>query len=163
MSVFRPTETVDLGDRQVTVKQLAFLDAIEFGKRLARTAGQMVDPSGRVKIFGTGPDGKRVIIPEEVAELIGSSQSLAGWLIEKSAKIPATEILELSATEGLAILHAALRVNLTERLAKEGNGLAAFLGKQFLRKAANTSNGATSPLPLSSTGSSPTDTAPGMS
>lgn len=129
-SAFRPTVEVRLGNETVAVNELAWPDAFEFLGRLGRHAGQLLDAQGKLTFTF-----------DRLAELVTQTQELAEFLVLKSTGRDPAWLHALPFSQGLELLSAALDVNLTEDLLKNG----VQLGEQFKRLFGRTSRTVNSP------------------
>lgn len=142
-SKLNPVEKVTLSQGEVEVRQMPFVQALEFIKKLSALAGQMFDTEGRFVLAAKngidGPNGANVEINLGVLQdIVGSSSELTLFLIQHSTRKDAEWINSLSAAEGLVVLKKAIEMNLSQEILSLGNELAGFLADAFRRKPAAT-------------------------
>lgn len=122
LDILKASTAVSAGGKTYTVRELAWPDALEFLGALSKVAAAFVDPSGRL-----------VVTTDKLAEVIASTAALSQSLITKSARISAEELSQLSFSDGLTLLDAALAANLSEivikNAAKVGSRLKAAFGQ----------------------------------
>lgn len=123
LPILHPVREVPVSGRGVvTVRELRWKPALAFVQKLSGTLGDLVE-------------GTRLVVTEErLATLIARSGSLAGELISASTGLTPAEVDDLYPSDALALLHAAVEVNLHPDLlgkAREvGRALAGALGLQ---------------------------------
>lgn len=125
-SILRPERTVKLSDGEVVVHDLPWHDALQFLKLLSSHAKDLlgnVGPDGRVNVGD--------IIPK-LADLIGNVEELSTFLLTRSTGKSADWLLGAPIDQGrgreggrstlevLALLDAALEVNLSDGLIELG-------------------------------------------
>lgn len=101
LSILNPVVTVEIGGQTVEVRELAWPDALSFINRLKEQANALTDETGNL----------RVAAPK-LMEAIGTNAELAGWLVCKSCRNTEMWLNERSLGEVLALVEAALEVNL---------------------------------------------------
>jgi hypothetical protein len=146
LKILNPTEAVQLSAETVEVRQLPFLRALEFMKQISSMVGALFDERGRFKLVrrdASQPDAP-VYDLAPLKSLIESSADLAVFLLKHSTGKDDEWVAKLSASEGLTLLHAALRLNLSKEVLALGNEMAAFLAGAFSREAATKTTAASS-------------------
>lgn len=110
LELLDPVRTVDIGTEQVHVRELRWLDALQFLQKLA---------AGIEQIVGTqalGADGTVRLNADRLREAVLSGGELANTLLVKATGLPQTHLDGLSASQALALLDAAVRINFREEL-----------------------------------------------
>ena len=110
LELLDPTRVVDIGTEAVHVRELRWLDALQFIQKLA---------AGLEQIAGTqsvGPDGTVRLNADRLREAVLSGGELANTLLAKTTGLPQARLDTLSASQALALLDAAVRINFREEL-----------------------------------------------
>ena len=156
-SKFNPVETLQIEGRTLDVRQMPFLKALEFLKKLGAIAGQLFDTQGKfllLKKKATGPsatDNSQTpaaiaqlatydINVEQLTKFIQESGDLATFLIQHSTRQDNAFIENLSLGEGLAILHKAIEMNLSPEIQELGKALAGSLAAALSKTPAKSSS-----------------------
>jgi hypothetical protein len=128
---------IDDGKVQITVQEMTWLDMLAFLKLLSQHAKCLIDDVGRLSL-----DINKIV------EIITGAQELSNFLIAKSSTIQPEQLHGLSFVDGLALLDAALELNLTEevmtRAKKTVGRFGALLGLKPARISTPSSSAATS-------------------
>jgi hypothetical protein len=119
-SILHPVRTVSAGGRQVEVRELKWKDLLAYLRKMGASLGEIV-----------GVDGKFVVSRESVEKLIGQGTDLADELIRKTCREPGEWIDELSVSDALALLEAALELNLSGDLIERGKRTAGRIAQAF--------------------------------
>jgi hypothetical protein len=139
--ILKPEKVIVVGNAPVTVRELAWPDALEFLKRLSEQIGKIWDDKGNVKIS-----------LESIAEHVAQTGDLSTFLLEKATGHKAEEF---SSSQALDVLDTALEMNLREELVQGGKRLATRI-QRFANVGAMANAALASRKPTSS--SSPTAT-----
>ena len=110
LELLDPTRVVDIGTETVQVRELRWLDALQFLQKLA---------SGIEQIAGmqtVGPDGTVRLNADRLREAVLSGGELANTLLSKATNLPQARLDGLSASQALLLLDAAVRINFREEL-----------------------------------------------
>jgi hypothetical protein len=111
---------------EVTVSELAWPDAIAFLGKLGSHLGKLINEKGEVRVdLGL------------ITELIAGSTELANELIAKSTDEDADMLKDMRASDALAILDAALELNLSDELIERGKTIAGRFKKFATMRTAN--------------------------
>lgn len=110
LELLDPTEVVNIGTEVVQVRELRWVDALQFLQKLA---------AGIEQIAGTqaaGPDGTVRLNADRLRDAVLSGGELANTLLAKATSLPPARLESLSASQALVLLQAAVRVNFREEL-----------------------------------------------
>jgi len=101
IDLLNPVTEVKIGNETIKVSELNWLDAVSFLKQLATKAGQF-----------TNEQGQLVITPEKLTEVVSSAGDLSTWLVKKATDKDDDFLKNVSFSDGLTLLDAALSRNL---------------------------------------------------
>ncbi|HWD20517.1 MAG TPA: hypothetical protein VHB20_14690 [Verrucomicrobiae bacterium] len=160
-NILNPVREITLGAGRIEVRQMPFVQAIEFIKRLSVVASRMFDDHGRFKLsraVASPAEPLPVIDPElartgvarlatptevhmafdfdAIQKVIAESADLTEFLILHSTRQDAAWLKSLSLLEGLTILEAALDLNLSPEVLRLGNEVAGALTRLQRKKTA---------------------------
>lgn len=125
-SIKQRTLTIDLDDRKIIVRRMKWQAARAFLKKLA----------GHLAKLGTSLDD---ILPR-LPEIVTSADDLATDLVINSSDLTAEELDQLDSAQAMAVIAAAVELNLGDDLKNSCAGIAAHLAA--LTPATKTSTGA---------------------
>jgi hypothetical protein len=100
MEVFNPITSVTGNGITIQVKELNWLNGVEFLKLLAKHIGSFITTDGKISIN-----------PDTAVALVADTKELADWLILKTTTMSQSDIDNLSFTEGIGLLEAAISMN----------------------------------------------------
>ena len=121
LELLDPVRTVDIGGEQVQVRELRWLDALQF---LQKLAGGIEQVAGTQAI---GLDGTVRLNADKLREAVLSGGELANTLLAKSTGLPQARLDALSASQALSLLQAAIEINFREELRGKLRGVGAAL------------------------------------
>ena len=110
LELLDPVRTVDIGGEQVQVRELRWLDALQFLQKLAGGIEQVVGTQA------IGPDGTVRLNADKLREAVLSGGELANTLLAKATGLPQARLDALSASQALSLLQAAIEINFREEL-----------------------------------------------
>lgn len=128
-TILRPEITVQLASGPVVLRDLPWLDALEFLRRLSDHAKDILAAS-------TASDGSvdlAALLPK-LTELVQNVGDLSTFLLTKSAGKDEAWLAQFGTFETMALLDAALEVNLSEGLIELGKKVAARLARVMAAK-----------------------------
>ncbi len=121
LELLDPVRTVDIGGEQVQVRELRWLDALQFLQKLAGGIEQVVGTQA------IGPDGTVRLNADKLREAVLSGGELANTLLAKATGLPQARLDALSASQALSLLQAAIEINFREELLGKLRGVGAAL------------------------------------
>jgi hypothetical protein len=121
LELLDPVRTVDIGTEQVHVRELRWLDALQFLQKLAAGIEQVVGAQA------VGSDGTVRLNADRLREAVLSGGELANTLVTKATGLPQAHLDGLSASQALALLDAAVRINFREELLGKLRGVGGAL------------------------------------
>lgn len=110
LELLDPTEVVNIGTEVVQVRELRWVDALQFLQKLA---------AGIEQIAGTqslGAVGTVRLNADRLREAVLSGGELANTLLVKATSLPPARLDSLSASQALVLLQSAVRINFREEL-----------------------------------------------
>ena len=110
LELLDPVRVVDIGTEQVQVRELRWLDTLQFLQKLAAGIEQVVGSQA------VGADGTVRLNAERLREAVLSGGELANTLLSKATSLPQARLDSLSASQALTLLDAAVRINFREEL-----------------------------------------------
>ena len=110
LELLDPVRMVDIGTEQVQVRELRWLDTLQFLQKLAAGIEQVVGSQA------VGADGTVRLNAERLREAVLSGGELANTLLSKATSLPQARLDSLSASQALTLLDAAVRINFREEL-----------------------------------------------
>ena len=110
LELLDPVRTVDIGGEQVQVRELRWLDTLQFLQKLAAGIEQVVGTQA------IGADGSVQLNAERLRDAVLSGGELANTLLAKSTGLPQARLEALSASQALTLLSAAVQINFREEL-----------------------------------------------
>jgi hypothetical protein len=137
MKILNPVKEVPLDNAKVEVRQLPFLKAVEFLKKLSALSAQLFTPDGRFRLVREG-GGTAQFDAAALQEIIAQSGDLAEFLILHSTRKDRPWLEELSTAEGLLVLKEALAANTAPEIFSLGKEVAGVLKE--IRTPAKTKN-----------------------
>jgi hypothetical protein len=145
MKILNPVIQVPLDNGKVEVRQLPFLKAIEFLKKLAGISASLFTADGKFRLVKSSPDPSNPSAASNlqldiagIQEVINQSGDLAEFLILNSTAKDRAWLESLSLAEGMTVLEHALRANTAPEILALGNGIAGVL--KGLRKPATSTS-----------------------
>ena len=112
LPILHPVREVPVTGRgQVEVRELRWKPALAYVQKLSGALGEFIE------------GGRLVVTPEKVTGVLVKSADLAGELITRSTNLSPTEVDDLYPSEALALLQAAIEVNLHEDLLGKARGV----------------------------------------
>ena len=121
LELLDPVRTVDIGGEQVQVRELRWLDTLQFLQKLAAGIDQVVGSQA------VGADGTVRLNADRLREAVLSGGELANTLLTKATSLPQARLESLSASQALALLDAAVRINFREELLGKLRGVGGAL------------------------------------
>ena len=121
LELLDPVRTVDIGTEQVQVRELRWLDALQFLQKLAAGIEQVVGTQA------IGPDGAVRLNADRLREAVLSGGDLANTLLVKATSLPQARLESLSASQALTLLGAAVEINFREDLLGKLKGVGGAL------------------------------------
>jgi len=121
LELLDPVRTVDIGGEQVQVRELRWLDALQFLQKLAGGIEQVVGTQA------IGADGTVRLNADKLREAVLSGGELANTLLAKATGLPQARLDALSASQALSLLQAAIEINFREELLGKLRGVGAVL------------------------------------
>lgn len=110
LELLDPVRTVDIGGEQVQVRELRWLDTLQFLQKLAAGIEQVVGTQA------IGADGSVHLNADRLRDAVLSGGELANTLLAKSTGLPQARLEALSASQALTLLSAAVQINFREEL-----------------------------------------------
>jgi hypothetical protein len=110
IELLNPVQTVDLGDEQIEVREMRWVDALAFLDKLAGSLEQVIGSQS------IGEDGSLRLNGEKLREAVLSGGDLANTLLSRSTGLPQERLDQLTASQALTILEAAVAINFREHL-----------------------------------------------
>ncbi len=110
LELLDPVRMVDIGTEQVQVRELRWLDTLQFLQKLAAGIEQVVGSQA------VGADGTVRLNADRLREAVLSGGELANTLLAKATSLPQARLDSLSASQALTLLDAAVRINFREEL-----------------------------------------------
>ncbi len=121
LELLDPVRTVDIGGEQVQVRELRWLDTLQFLQKLAAGIEQVVGTQA------IGADGSVHLNAERLRDAVLSGGELANTLLAKSTGLPQARLEALSASQALTLLSAAVQINFREELLGKLRGVGGAL------------------------------------
>ncbi|MCA1996448.1 MAG: hypothetical protein LDL56_04370 [Armatimonadetes bacterium] len=118
LDILHPTREVPLAGGSVTVHELGWRDALRFTEKLGVLLGEF-----------TAPDGRLVITVDKLVQTLTRSGDLAADLIAKSTGLAPGQVDALRPVDALALLEAAIEINLHEDLLGKARRVGQALGR----------------------------------
>lgn len=135
--ILNPVKALQLSDsNSVEVRQMPFLKAMEFIKKIGALAGNLIDDKGQFKLAkfkGKGADKMMELDLSFLQTLIGDSADLMIFVIKHSTGKEEAWVEKLSAAEGMEVLKTALELNLSDEVLALGKETAVFLTGRFAK------------------------------
>ncbi len=135
ISILNPVQSVTLSRDSVEVRQMPFLQALQFLKEVSGLAGKLFDAKGNFLLAKKSSNGVELDL-QPLQDMVSSTGDLAVFLLKHSTGKDDEWISKLSAAEGMTVLKAAIEINLSPEILKLGNDLAGFLVAAFTKKTA---------------------------
>ena len=110
LELLDPVRTVDIGGEQVQVRELRWLDTLQFLQKLAAGIEQVVGTQA------IGADRSVHLNAERLRDAVLSGGELANTLLGKATGLPQARLEALSASQALTLLSAAVQINFREEL-----------------------------------------------
>ena len=110
LELLDPVRVVDIGTEPVQVRELRWLDTLQFLQKLAAGIEQVVGAQA------VGADGSVRLNADRLREAVLSGGELANTLLTKATSLPQARLDSLSASQALTLLDAAVRINFREEL-----------------------------------------------
>lgn len=110
LELLDPVRTVDIGGELVQVRELRWLDTLQFLQKLAAGIEQVVGTQA------IGADGSVHLNADRLRDAVLSGGELANTLLAKSTGLPQARLEALSASQALTLLSAAVQINFREEL-----------------------------------------------
>jgi hypothetical protein len=127
-TILRPQITVKLASGEIVVRDLPWQDSLEFLKRLSVHAKDLFQ--GAITITAEGkPQVDLAVLLPKLSDLVVNTGELAGFLLTKSTGKDEAWLASLGTIEAVALLDAALEVNLSEGLIELGKKVAGRLAR----------------------------------
>jgi hypothetical protein len=129
--ILNPTREIKLrSGAKVSVKELSWLDALNFIKLLGdKTAAIGKALFNDEAAVAAAKSGDRSMITErllaQLQNVVVSTEELCAFLFNKAAGLTPQDIADLSFTDAVKILRAALELTLNDEVMLEGNAVAA--------------------------------------
>ena len=101
IDILKAITEVKLGDQTITIKELAWPDALALLNKLASHAGKFITT-----------DGKFVLTTENVATIVTGSQDISEWLMTKATGKDTAWLATLTFDQALTVLDAAISANI---------------------------------------------------
>ncbi|MBI5771921.1 MAG: hypothetical protein HZA93_29380 [Verrucomicrobia bacterium] len=133
-TILRPTITVTLASGPVELRDLPWQDALEFLRRLSSHAKDILASA----TAGDGRVDLQALLPK-LTELVTNVGELSTFLLTKSAGKDEEWLKQFGTLETMALLDAALEVNLSDGLLALGKKVAGRLARVLPAKAETTS------------------------
>lgn len=127
VSVLNPGRQVKLTAGMVEVRELRAVDALALFRQLGEHAGKFMDEQGNLSIT-----------LNRLVDLIGSTEELAVFVVEKSTSLKRDEFLQLGMGDTSLLLAEIAEVNLSEDILKNAARLKGCLMTAFGRTAPRT-------------------------
>ena len=121
LELLDPVRVVDIGTEQVQVRELRWLDALQFLQKLAAGIEQVVGSQA------VGADGTVRLNADRLREAVLSGGDLANTLLAKATSLPQARLESLSASQALTLLGAAVEINFREDLLGKLKGVGGAL------------------------------------
>ena len=121
LELLDPVRTVDIGGEQVQVRELRWLDTLQFLQKLAAGIEQVVGSQA------IGADGSVRLNADRLRDAVLSGGELANTLLAKSSGLPQSRLETLSASQALTLLGAAVEINFREDLLGKLKGVGGAL------------------------------------
>jgi hypothetical protein len=112
LNILHPVREVPVTGRgQVEVREMRWKPALAYVQKLSGVLGEFIE------------GGRLVVTPEKLTGVLVKSADLAGELIVRSTNLSPTDVDDLYPSEALALLQAAIEVNLHEDLLGKARGV----------------------------------------
>ena len=121
LELLDPVRTVDIGGEQVQVRELRWLDTLQFLQKLAAGIEQVVGTQA------IAADGSVRLNADRLRDAVLSGGELANTLLAKSTGLPQARLDALSASQALSLLQAAIEINFREELLGKLKGVGGAL------------------------------------
>jgi hypothetical protein len=116
IEILHPVTELKINSETVEVRELRWAHALEFLRKLSAHVGKLVS------VTSTGQIAASLDMDKLVAVITGA-EDLAAYLVEKSTGKDANWLNELSVSDAVTVLDAALALNLSEDLLKKVSAL----------------------------------------
>lgn len=146
--ILNPKKELTIAGETITVRELSWMDALDFIKQLAGYLGSLVDAAGNFRInIGT------------IADLVVTTNELALKLIAKTTGKDAAWIEALSLGDMLELIDIALALNLSDEILAKGKKIAGRFQKFASAGAPPRTAPPASPKPMSTSSATGTPAA----
>ncbi len=111
--ILNPKKELMIAGETVTVRELAWMDALDFLKQLGGYLGKFISPKGEIEISASS-----------ITDIIANTDELSTALVTKTTGRDADFLRTVSLGQMLDLIDAALELNLSEEILAKGKKIA---------------------------------------